>query len=832
MSETYYCKPGTGSDAARSTQNIASSTKATPIVITIVGHGLDTGDNVTIAGHVTNTYANGTWRITKVNDDTFSLDNSYGGTNAGGATGTVVDNGGRSWADAWKTLTHVLSDGDEILVQKSEDPIAASINATFTNKSENVTLGSAITANICTCESAWTSDGGTNVVPTADVTYRVEGSYAEKFVIKAAFTTGLAAHFATGTLDLSSYQQVSMMIYTLAAVNLAAGAITMGLCTNNDGTGEVHTLTFPAIASAAAQFIPLVFDTGGAMNSAIESINLKVVTDLGAADFTFYVDNIIACTAPANQNCLTHQSLISTPPLTRWIASTAYSVNDLRRPKASCFCNMYYKCTVGGTSGATPPATWPHFIGDTVTDGGVTWECMGFQDRWYAIRSINGTAVKLNHGQSYSTIVSRGYYGTGGDVVLWIRKCLFHDCLAISAATTFDAFQSQASNASPCKITGGYNITNDTIEGETLISLYSGRHSGFIMTIAGRVKDVIIKGIGYWHHYRSWDIQAVNGIDARNLLCDGFLGNITIQGSLTGCCRYSFLQNTGAMSFSNLIYKFMSNAGNYGGVPLYITSFSGSKFQGILQEGCTAYGTYFYGNVGSSLANNFFEEVHVVNCTTFSWSLFCLGRGNIFKNCVSADNGTGAISLGTGADITFINSLFGTGVECTPYNSSSVSNSWVISQDHNQYAGVHRMFALYAQIDSTIVTRHTASGIAWQIAPTSTVYRTATNPVIPPFEIYAKCVEDLETRVGIWVNRSHADINCKFYLEDHCGVALSEGTAEISDTASGALPGGDGWEELYFTFTPTENGLVKLNLAVWGGSSYTVTVDDFSQADV
>lgn len=67
---------------------ITSSTDATPIVVTDTSHGLVTGDKVIINGHTTNTNANGLWTITKVNDNSFSLDGSTAtGGGAGGATG-------------------------------------------------------------------------------------------------------------------------------------------------------------------------------------------------------------------------------------------------------------------------------------------------------------------------------------------------------------------------------------------------------------------------------------------------------------------------------------------------------------------------------------------------------------------------------------------------------------------------------------------------------------------------------------------------------------------------------------------------------------------------
>lgn len=70
-------------------QNITSSTNASPIVITAAAHGRQTGEWVTVASHLVNTAANGTWRITWVTANTFSLDDSTG-NGAGAATGTFT----------------------------------------------------------------------------------------------------------------------------------------------------------------------------------------------------------------------------------------------------------------------------------------------------------------------------------------------------------------------------------------------------------------------------------------------------------------------------------------------------------------------------------------------------------------------------------------------------------------------------------------------------------------------------------------------------------------------------------------------------------------------
>jgi len=67
---------------------IVSSTNAGPIQVTSgAAHGLSTGDYVKIIGHLVNTAANGTWKITVNGANTFTLDGSTG-NGVGVATGT------------------------------------------------------------------------------------------------------------------------------------------------------------------------------------------------------------------------------------------------------------------------------------------------------------------------------------------------------------------------------------------------------------------------------------------------------------------------------------------------------------------------------------------------------------------------------------------------------------------------------------------------------------------------------------------------------------------------------------------------------------------------
>lgn len=65
---------------------------------------------------------------------------------------------------------------------------------------------------------------------------------------------------------------------------------------------------------------------------------------------------------------------VMNPVKKRWQAATAYALGDQRLPPAPN--GYYYQVTVAGTSASSAPA-WPTTIGNTVTDGGVTWRCQG-----------------------------------------------------------------------------------------------------------------------------------------------------------------------------------------------------------------------------------------------------------------------------------------------------------------------------------------------------------------------------------------------------------------------------------------------------------------------
>jgi hypothetical protein len=248
------------------TTAITAATNASPIVITSASHGLVTGDTVVVTAVGGNTAANGTWEVTVSSSTQFSLNSSTG--NAAYTSGGTVRK---------RTNTRVQ-------------------------------LASVVTQTIASTgpRSAWTAS--TNVTATLNTTDYKEHQYSDSIDIAAAFTTGKAAYFPTGTLDLSGYQQVSFWIKQTAGTIGAAGAVSVVLCSDTLGATAVNTINVPNLA-VLNQWLPVTVNTGAALGSSIRSIAFYVNTDNAAQ--TFLINNIIACKASSAADSLSLTSLIS-----------------------------------------------------------------------------------------------------------------------------------------------------------------------------------------------------------------------------------------------------------------------------------------------------------------------------------------------------------------------------------------------------------------------------------------------------------------------------------------------------------------------------------------
>jgi hypothetical protein len=259
------------SQALPATKAVTAATNATPISITCTAHGYSTGDTVVILGTGANIAPSvGTWEITVTGVNTFTLD----GTTAPG------------------------------LSFSGSGPTARLRNNT------RVMLTTAVTQNIASTgpnRIVWISAGGANVITVLDAANFKEHRDSDVIAIQPTFTTGLAAYWPTGLIDLSGYQQVSFWIRQTTGTVGAAGAVDLRLCSDSAGATAVNTISIPNLG-AAGRWMPVTVDLGTNLGSSIRSIALYVNTDNGAQ--TFLLNNIIACKASSAADSLTLTSLI------------------------------------------------------------------------------------------------------------------------------------------------------------------------------------------------------------------------------------------------------------------------------------------------------------------------------------------------------------------------------------------------------------------------------------------------------------------------------------------------------------------------------------------
>jgi len=224
-------------------------------------------------------------------------------------------NSGLSFAQRVKTLSKtatLAAPGDSVRVMGNAS--TSSGTATWTNNSALVTLSAAMN-QLLYGDGAWTR-GTTNVTCTANTTAPApkEGANACKMVCNASFTNGKVAYWATGTLNLTTYQQITFWIQS--SVALAAGTLSLKLCSDTLGATGVYTLPIN-VALTANTWTAVTLNNGSAFTSATSIKSISLFANTAVTSKTFVVDNVVACKAPTAANCLTLNTLIS-PDSSTW----------------------------------------------------------------------------------------------------------------------------------------------------------------------------------------------------------------------------------------------------------------------------------------------------------------------------------------------------------------------------------------------------------------------------------------------------------------------------------------------------------------------------------
>jgi hypothetical protein len=701
---------------------------------------------------------------------------------------------GLTFANRWKTINSGATSartaaGDAIRIMGSGVPTSLGVTGAFTNDGRDVTLSSALTANIATCDTtAWTASA--NVTATASTT-RLEGSHAASIAIAAAFTTGLAAYFPTGTLNLSGYEQVSFAVRTSAAVG--AGVLSLRLCSDAAGVTTVDNLPLPAMASGLNTYwFTMTLDKGAALGSAIQSVALYCDIDPGT--LTIFIDNIVACKAKSAADSLTHNSLIGKVWGLNWAAATSYASNDIRKPTTPNRNGFAYKVTAGGggSSGGSEP-TWPVEIGATVTDGALTWTCFDLEETWYGIKSINGTTVTIQNAQNSLQGSGRGYSGDTETVALYKRQPI-----SMPGANNVTNFTTQKSGTwgNQISYSGGWNTTDMSTQND---ETWLDGHISLGVCLVSTVNYVSFESLGfvrYDYGFRPGGVSNyIKNINAGH--CNSYALDFD-SGSLHGYA-------VGLHSVNNAAASVALQGGRL--FPVYRCNFSGNTNDGIRMS------------VGASGTEPMVTEARIYN-NNIAFFGASTRTPSYFVNVKTRSNQGAPFQTTAG-------SLYG--LNCVIEEATPVSIGGIYTGDYayftrwGQVADAHRIYSgSNLVVQSATDQRNTASGIAWKFTSPAAGGHAEATPIALSLAKVAVKAGALVT-ITVWTRRDHADIKGKLFVR---GAQLPGVPSDLSVACEPTI---NTWTQSgSITFTPSAAGVVEVQFFAWNDNtvSRAFWVDD------
>ena len=115
----------------------------------------------------------------------------------------------------------------------------------------------------------------------------------------------------------------------------------------------------------------------------------------------------------------------------------------------------------------------------------------------------------------------------------------------------------------------------------------------------------------------------------------------------------------------------------------------------------------------------------------------------------------------------------------------------------------------------------TTGGHIWSIAPTNSTYVNGGTALKFPLGKF-KCANGVSKTITVTCERTNTGIEAMLYCPANQLGGISNDLTD-SITAAANTP-----EILSVNFTPTEDGFVNLWLYVWGGTTYTVYINDIN----
>lgn len=721
-------------------------------------------------------------------------------------------NDGTSFANRWKSLTSGataarIAPGDTIRMIKSEAPGSLG-NATWTNKSDTVSLSSAVNALVTDCETAWT--GSANVTATAGTTTYVTGTKACNLVIASGFTTGKVAYFALGaSQDYSGYEGLTFWFQNSAAI--AASTLSIRLCSDTTGDVTVDTLAIPASVYNNT-WRAIYIDKGSALGSAIQSIALYADLDPGAV--TVILDNISTVKASSGSDNLNLTNLIGKDTTNdgwwpiREISGTtiklASNVGLFSSPTGLTY-QGYWGTSETVTTYRTKPMLGPLTGGvlGLVQDSGTDGNLITFSGGWDRTNMSTQTGMTwlTSHHQRINNVMfdinTKSYIRVDKIGVTMTGTGVQVSGSHIELGTVEGSGVS--SNGVPAVVNWAQNVYNLKIESLLAASCLN------VMTCLGVNRGLYVQSF----------IAKSCGIGSSSAVIHWAPSGSTAHDSLTfdNIQMYNTNGNTwtwtGFPTITNLVVKQLTIDTNYG---------TAGAMVGLWLTGHEIFADYRLGDV--SISNCVAEAVAYGGGYGTIKSLTTSGNTAVFDLAQSPSTGLHYVEKVTHAEGTLISNgtdYFGSG-------------GWLWLRDVNGtdvHKGYHEARGLTV-VPETGAARHTASGLAWKWSTTTNTLYTSLWPAkYKVADVW--CRNGVAQTITVWARRSNTDVFARLRVYE----AELTGVSRTDDTITAAA---DTYEQLSITVTATEDGPIGVWLEVYCSGTSAIArdvyFDDFAITDI
>jgi len=250
-----------------------------PVSAAKTAHGLITGDII----FRENSAYGGFYAVTKVNDDSFTVD---------GTESQVTQT----------NVSETIYKVSEFCVKLASSPIKNILCSNGLSSSNNVGTN-----------KDWVASQGTTGV---DGTYYKTQRYASRHFKTGTASVGKVAYCALdSTLDLSGYQQISLRYiwdYIGSGQKNDSGIFSLRLCSDTQGDTTVNTIPItPPPGDDPDDWFWWTYDNGANLGSNINSVALYADIAVEHSSTEIMLENIIACKAKSSADSLHLGSLIS-----------------------------------------------------------------------------------------------------------------------------------------------------------------------------------------------------------------------------------------------------------------------------------------------------------------------------------------------------------------------------------------------------------------------------------------------------------------------------------------------------------------------------------------